>query len=694
MSTLTDRKAGHPRRRAVILAAAFVACVAGLAHAGPVPPLLASDGTRPDPSAPLVRVRDSASGRSLPAQAELQSLARADAVRQGALPSSGARLAQVAHGAYQLSVSAPGYHPLSMPLQVDGTAALPVTLWLQPRRPSVEAERRALRAVECGVCAIVSGHVYDRDSGRPLPGLRIRSERGGSATTDRDGAFELVLHASPHTTTDAEALPETTSLVIEGGGYRQALRNLALYQDSHDLILDLAPGGSPPADFGHVQLQAGTAPARATLAGAPIVAAIEAERVATDRHQALDPDDPHAVAMARELAAQAATLPVPGSIRVGTNCSGRSCTGVSVYALEDYVGRGLDDEWIASWRAASLAAGAIAYRSYGAYHVANPVNSQYDICSSTSCQVFQPGSATATVAAAAATRGVVLTRDGQSIAFSEYSAENNAWDDPSDGLSCSNPDLSCGNGRNGSPRNGWPCLSDPVGTGRGCFGHGRGMSQWGTQRWAANHGRDWLWITNHYFNNSNQPGGMRNAFLANLATATTMLDNFENGVGRFGTGPTYSGSTVGISTASTAMRTCSVRHGGTCSLHVRLVDDPGSSAAWAVRLLSGVGTPAANAPLSRTGSVGFWVYAGGSGMSVAVGIDDSDGTERSVTRAIPANRWTYVSWPLADAGQWSAWAGGNGAISASNVKLDAIWLYHANTSYDINVYIDDVQVRN
>ena len=93
----------------------------------------------------------------------------------------------------------------------------------------------------------------------------------------------------------------------------------------------------------------------------------------------------------------------------------------------------------------------------------------------------------------------------------------------------------------------------------------------------------------------------------------------------------------------------SVRHGGTCSLHVRLVDDPGSSAAWAVRLLSGVGTPAANAPLSRTGSVGFWVYAGGSGMSVAVGIDDSDGTERSVTRAIPANRWTYVSWSLADA---------------------------------------------
>ncbi|MGD5980656.1 SpoIID/LytB domain-containing protein, partial [Xanthomonas citri pv. citri] len=63
----------------------------------------------------------------------------------------------------------------------------------------------------------------------------------------------------------------------------------------------------------------------------------------------------------------ATAVSVPSSIRVGTSCSGRSCSGVSVYSLEDYVAKGLDEEWIPSWHAQSLAAGAVAYRTYGAY---------------------------------------------------------------------------------------------------------------------------------------------------------------------------------------------------------------------------------------------------------------------------------------------------------------------------------------
>jgi hypothetical protein len=176
---------------------------------------------------------------------------------------------------------------------------------------------------------------------------------------------------------------------------------------------------------------------------------------------------------------------------------------------------------------------------------------------------------------------------------------------------------------------------------------------------------------------------------------TTILDSFEGSVGHFVTSPTYSGSTTGISTASTAARDCSIRHGGSCSLHVRLVDDTSSSASWAVRLLSGSGNPGSNTGLSRNGLVGFWVFVAGSGMSVAVGIDDSDGTERSVSRAIPANQWTYVEWMLSNAAQWSAWSGNsNGAITASTVKLDAVWFLHANTGYTVNAYVDDVQLRN
>ena len=174
---------------------------------------------------------------------------------------------------------------------------------------------------------------------------------------------------------------------------------------------------------------------------------------------------------------------------------------------------------------------------------------------------------------------------------------------------------------------------------------------------------------------------------------TTILDSFESSVGHFVTSPTYSGSTTGVSTASTAARDCSIRHGGACSLQVRLLDNTSSSASWAVRLLSGSGAPGSNTALSRSGRIGFWVYPAGSGMSVAVGIDDSDGTERSVARALTADKWTYVEWKLSDAAQWNAWAGNsNGAITASSVKLDAIWLYHANTSYTINTYIDNVQL--
>ena len=174
-----------------------------------------------------------------------------------------------------------------------------------------------------------------------------------------------------------------------------------------------------------------------------------------------------------------------------------------------------------------------------------------------------------------------------------------------------------------------------------------------------------------------------------------MLDTFESSVGHFTHSPAYSGSTTGIATTSTAERDCSTRKNGSCSLQVKLVDNASSSANWAVRLLSGGGSASANTSLSRAnGKVGFWVYSGGTGMKAALGVDDSDGTEVSIQRAIPANTWTYLEWSLTDAAQWNAWVGGNGAITASTVTLDAIWLYRDQTAYNVYVYIDDVQIKN
>ncbi len=171
-----------------------------------------------------------------------------------------------------------------------------------------------------------------------------------------------------------------------------------------------------------------------------------------------------------------------------------------------------------------------------------------------------------------------------------------------------------------------------------------------------------------------------------------LLDGFESSMGHFVTQPTYSGSTVGISTASSSSRDCSERKAGTCSMKVTLRDGAGSGN-WEVRHLSGSGNPASNTALTRNGYIGFWVLSGGSGMSVGVTLDDSDGSERSVSRAIPAGKWTYVEWKLADAAQWNAWASGNGAITASSVKLDAVWFYRAQTSYPVHLYVDNVQLR-
>ncbi|MGJ7902089.1 N-acetylmuramoyl-L-alanine amidase [Lysobacter sp. 1R34A] len=175
----------------------------------------------------------------------------------------------------------------------------------------------------------------------------------------------------------------------------------------------------------------------------------------------------------------------------------------------------------------------------------------------------------------------------------------------------------------------------------------------------------------------------------------TVIDSFESSVGHFDTSPAYSGSTTGIAATSLGERNCATRKNGECSLRVLLEDDTANASDWAVRLLSASGTPASNAALTRAnGKVGFWVYTGATGMSAALGIDDSDGTERSVSRAIPAGTWTYLEWRLDDAAQWDAWVGNaNGAITASTVKLDAIWLYRDQTSYDVNLYLDDVQVK-
>ena len=192
------------------------------------------------------------------------------------------------------------------------------------------------------------------------------------------------------------------------------------------------------------------------------------------------------------------------------------------------------------------------------------------------------------------------------------------------------------------------------------------------------------WDWPGYYNRLNGSGGG--------SGTVTILDDFESGEGSFDLYPTYSGSTTGISSSSTADRTSAISYTGSYSEQIKLVDNASSSSSWAVRFLSNSGSSSQNTKLTvNNGKVGFWVYSGGSGLTAAIGMDDSDGTERSDQKSIPANQWTFLEWSLDNSADWNAWYAGNGQLDATQVSIDAIWFFRAQTSYNVYLYIDDVQ---
>ncbi|MEZ4339087.1 MAG: SpoIID/LytB domain-containing protein [Sandaracinaceae bacterium] len=174
--------------------------------------------------------------------------------------------------------------------------------------------------------------------------------------------------------------------------------------------------------------------------------------------------------------ASAGLTELPATIRVwraSLDGSTSSCAGrVDVIALEDYVAGVVPHEWIPSWQPASLRAGAIAARTYATYWIRR--GGKYgcaDLSDDTRSQVYRDDRVAVTDLAVEATASQVVTRDGQAIEAS-YSAENG--DPTADGV------------------------DEPLCTGLPVFGHGHGLCQWGSQRWALA-GRDENWMVEHYY---------------------------------------------------------------------------------------------------------------------------------------------------------------------------------------------------
>ncbi|MCW2788572.1 MAG: hypothetical protein JWP56_875 [Aeromicrobium sp.] len=102
---------------------------------------------------------------------------------------------------------------------------------------------------------------------------------------------------------------------------------------------------------------------------------------------------------------------------------------VNVLPLEHYVRGVVAAEMPSSWSAEALKAQAVAARTYG---VRGLVPSRYyDMCDTTSCQVYRgkSGETTATNAAVSATEGKIVTYDGKP-ALTQYSSSSGGWTAP------------------------------------------------------------------------------------------------------------------------------------------------------------------------------------------------------------------------------------------------------------------------
>ena len=446
-------------RRGVLLL--FFICLALLAQAGSQ---LGSGNQRSGNSLlPSIRFLDSATGYAVqPDEVIIRETNRRALVSRSAVAAAlkqqkGWLNLALPLGTYEFEVRATGYAASRATFVLDERAPQRIDFHLDPLITPPEVAPSRLRALHQADATLVVGFVVDDETGQPLGGAEVRDTGGQAHTrTNARGFFEIRLSVPRY----AEGIA-TADLVIEKRGYVGEQRQ----------YIELMPAGDW---IYRIRLEPGEG-----------VRAID-ERKFRRRSQEAPPEE---ISLAPEAAAEAARCPVaptprveaftlqgapvnvPRTIRVGRNCpTATTCTAVEVYGLETYAKGVLPAEWFPCWGSLasgmnSLMAGAAPIRSYGSWHVYNPRAVNYDICDTTSCQVFGSSTTTNTNTAVDQTAGTVLVDFNRNIFRTEYSAEQN--------------NTGCGDCSTGQ------CLFDPVCCGTAANGHGRGMCQYGTVRWAT-----------------------------------------------------------------------------------------------------------------------------------------------------------------------------------------------------------------
>ncbi|HLS28864.1 MAG TPA: SpoIID/LytB domain-containing protein, partial [Opitutales bacterium] len=387
-----------------------------------------------------------------------------------------------------VSVRAEGYRPFHATIPTGGQSKR-IQFVLEPlvrpeplRFESIDARRQQ-------DATLFLGYVADDEFGGPLSGVRVESFPSGVVTeTDENGFFALAVPLQ----SEEEAAVSPAGLLFKKNGYDlEEIRGIELfpYGDWTYRIRLRRGDGIRVTDEGLLRRRESPhfSPEEAASTPAPVLSGARISAAA----------DPRSTSTSVE------TISVPTNIRV-LLADGET---IEYVPMELYVRRSLPSEWIASWGnysggEHSLRAGAVAIRTYAIGFVKNPRDAQYDICGTAVCQVYGSRENSLTDAAVNATSYYVMVNSSGRITFklTEYSAENNSLG------------FSCGDGFT-SPTGG--CLADPVCAGQERYGHGRGLCQWGTARWATGrrmherrtgdatpHGyptKNWIELLHHYY---------------------------------------------------------------------------------------------------------------------------------------------------------------------------------------------------
>ena len=189
--------------------------------------------------------------------------------------------------------------------------------------------------------------------------------------------------------------------------------------------------------------------------------------------------------------------------------------------------------------------------------------------------------------------------------------------------------------------------------------------------------------------------------------AAIIFDDFNTGEGHFTREPTFSGSTAGILTTSTADQV-----GTDAPLegpgHEKLVLNwDGTSSAQRVRFLSGTGAAANNTSFATTvegedGWIGFWVRTTAPGWTGQIWLEGQE-NNGSVPKAIePDGQWHLYEWNLDDeTGEADGWGSvanivtGDPDFEAGTYTIDSIIFRHADTPVESStLFLDFVAKSN